>query len=140
MKSFSNPEQWQERIVHRCKMAAEIDQTIFSWSNFLLKLARRQATRITENYPLRLFVGHEALTQGPTSDSIQRGRSPLVYGRGIGVTRELSQTVTTPDSRSWQVWIIMVDLSTSHFHFSWASRRKPGSDSWRTMIRPETVS
>src|SRR5271155_6036147 len=34
MKSFSNPEQRQEPIVHRGKMAPKIDEAVFSWSNF----------------------------------------------------------------------------------------------------------
>src|SRR5260370_28007607 len=45
MKSFANPEQWQEPIVRCQKVATEIDQTVSSWSNLLLKLFRRQASK-----------------------------------------------------------------------------------------------
>src|ERR1700730_5869999 len=45
MKSFSNSERWKEPIVHRRKMAPEIDKTVFPWRNFLLKLSRRQAPK-----------------------------------------------------------------------------------------------
>jgi len=38
---------------------------------------------------------------------------------GVSALR-VNSPVATPDSRSWQVWIIMGDLSASHFHFSWA--------------------